>query len=111
MIDNNKILDIIERRKKMQYDDPGIIDLWEELVMVFSENEEYTINYLNNCSKEYLFWISEVFEDISENLQSEQFLHCIQNLEIKYPDLSLEYDNQYAEKSLKNTVKGSVDFI
>ena len=47
---------------------------WDEIIEVLSENEENTISYLENCNKEDLYWISEVFEDLAESLQSKERL-------------------------------------
>jgi len=101
MIDNNLVENIIEERKKMHQDDPRIIEKWNKLTQIFIQNEESTIMYLNNCKKENIEWISEIFEDISEQLKSLRFIECIEQLSNKYPDLDLEQDILYAKKSLK----------
>ena len=54
----------------------------------------------NSCCKENVDWISEIFEDISEQLQSSRFIECIEQLAIKYPDLNLEQDILYAKEVL-----------
>lgn len=101
MIDQNRVYEIIEERKKLHPDDPHIIEIWGELTSIFSENENNTIKFLTNCNKEYLVWIGEVFDEISEHLQSMRFLQCLENLNKKYPELCLEIDIMYAEKSFK----------
>ncbi len=101
MIDNSQIEKIIEERKKMHPDDPRVVEKWNELTQIFIQNEESTIAYLNSCCKENIDWISEVFEDISEQLQSFNFIECIEQLAIKYPDLDLEKDILYAKAVLK----------
>lgn len=101
MIDNNVIEKIIEERKSFRSDDFRISEKWEELTQIFARNEKETIEYLNNCSKEKIYWISEVFDDISEQLQSAGFIECIEQLAIKYPDLDLEVDIMYAKKALE----------
>ena len=101
MIDQNKVHEIIEERKRLHPDDPRIVEIWEELTIVFSKNEENTITFLNNCNEEYLIWISEIFEDISERLHSIHFLQCIEYLNEKYTKLCLGNDIFYAEKAFK----------
>lgn len=101
MIDSNEIAKIIEERKKMHPDDPHIVEKWNELTQIFIQNEESTIGYLNSCCKENIDWISEIFEDISEQLQSSKFIECIEQLAIKYPDLDLEQDILYAKEALE----------
>ena len=101
MIDNNEIEKIIEERKKMHPDDPRVVEKWNELTLVFIQNEESTIAYLNSCCKENINWISEIFEDISEQLQSSRFIECIEKLAIKYPDLNLVQDILHAKEVLE----------
>ena len=101
LIDNNEIDKIIEERKKMHPDDPRVLEKWNELTQIFIQNEESTIAYLNSCCKENIDWISEIFEDISEQLQSPRFIKCIEEIAIKYPDLNLEQDILYAKEALE----------
>lgn len=101
MIDNNEIDKIIEERKKMHPNDPRVLEKWNELTQIFIQNEESTIAYLNSCCKENIDWISEIFEDISEQLQSPRFIKCIEKIAIKYPDLNLEQDILYAKEALE----------
>lgn len=101
MIDKKEVEKLIEERKKIHPDDPSIIDKWCELTKIFVKNEEDTLIYLNNCSKEEITWISEIFEDISEQLQSWGFIKCIEQLANKYSDLDLEQDIFYAKKQMR----------
>ncbi|HDR8536067.1 TPA: hypothetical protein QC482_005963, partial [Bacillus cereus] len=55
----NKMEVILNERKKLNLnDDYGIQKSWNEIIEVLSENEGNTIRYLENCSKEELYWIS-----------------------------------------------------
>lgn len=102
MIDSEKIESLINERKMLLPDDPRIGEIWEELTQIFSQDEKLTIEYLNNCPESQLEWISEVFEDISENLQSEYFIDTLEKLQNKFTDLDLEVDISYAKEALKN---------
>ena len=79
-------------------DDMGIQKCWEDITDILSENEEDTIAYQNNCDKDELYWISEVFEDISENLQSQEFIECLRRLDVKFPELDMTKDIDLAEE-------------
>ncbi len=61
MIDNNKVKKIIDERIKMHLDDPRIVDKWNDLINIFTEDESETIEYLSNCSEYIVEWASEVF--------------------------------------------------
>lgn len=100
MIDHNKVKKIIDERIKMHPDDPRIIGKWKELTNIFTANESETIEYLNNCSEYIVEWVSEVFEDISEVLQSEKFIKCIEVLKSKFENLDLEQDILYAKEAI-----------
>ncbi|BEV38186.1 hypothetical protein ABRY75_01635 [Bacillus stercoris] len=73
----------------------------DEIIEVLSENEENTISYLENCNKEDLYWISEVFEDLAESLQSKELINCLRKLDEKYPDLEMTNDIDIAESYLE----------
>ncbi len=91
----NKILE--ERKSKHIEDSFGIEKRWNKIVEYLTRNMEDTIKYLKECSKEYLYYISEVFEDISEEVQSREFMSCLRELDKKYPDLDMTSDIDLAE--------------
>jgi hypothetical protein len=101
MINNKEVEKIIIERIEMHPDDPRIMEKWNELTQIFVRDEEDTIVYLNNCNMENINWISEIFEDISEQLQSDRFIECIDQLSIKFPELDLEQDILYAKKVME----------
>lgn len=104
----NKIEVILNKRKKLNInDDDGIQKSWDEIIEVLSEHEEHTIRYLENCNKEDLYWISEVFEDIAENLQSQQLIICLKKLDQKYPDLEMTTDINIAESYIERNREGT----
>ena len=41
-------------------DDPVILKIWDELTMLLSENVLETIDFLNDCTEEQMFYISEI---------------------------------------------------
>jgi len=98
MIDSKNIEKILTERKELHPDDPRVYEKWNSLTEIFSKNEKETINYLENCPKEQLEWICEVFEDISEQFKSEKFIISLELLDKKYPDLNLGVDIHYAKK-------------
>ncbi|MGG0731260.1 hypothetical protein [Bacillus paramycoides] len=99
----NKMEVILDKRKKLNLnDDYGIQKSWNEIIEVLSENEENTIKYLENCSKEDLYWISEVFEDIAESVQSKEFINCLRRLDKKFPELEMTKDIDIAESYIEN---------
>lgn len=54
-------------------DDYGTEQSWKDLTEILSESVDDTIRFFNDeCSDEELFWLSEVFSDVSEIVQSKQ---------------------------------------
>ena len=100
MINRDEVEKVINERKNLNPDDPRIMDRWEKLTSFFIQSEEDTIEYLNQCSLEDIYWISEVFEDISEQFKSPRFIECIEKLSEKYPELDLYWDIWYAKQRL-----------
>lgn len=56
------------------------------------------IFYLENCSEEDIYFISEVFEDVSEQLQSKEYIECLRKLDDKFPNLDMTKDIDLAEE-------------
>src|SRR5699024_10295539 len=89
----NKMNVILNKRKNLNLnDDYGIQKSWNQIIEVLVENERNTIKYLENRSKSDLYWISEVFEDIAELLQSKELTYCFSKLDEKYPELNMTND-------------------
>ncbi|WP_185627086.1 hypothetical protein [Listeria booriae] len=67
---------ILEKRKSLNInDDFGIEKCWNEMTELLSQNEMETINYLEESTEKDLYYISEIFEDVSERFQSEQIAY------------------------------------
>ncbi|ASS72390.1 hypothetical protein [Bacillus atrophaeus] len=98
----DKMKFILNKRKKLNLnDDYGIQKSWEEIIEVLSKNEENTLSYLENCNKEDLYWINEVFEDLAESLHSKELINCLRKLDEKYPDLEMTNDIDKAESYIE----------
>ncbi|WP_434779305.1 hypothetical protein [Neisseria sp. Ec49-e6-T10] len=102
MIDTDKVKRLINERQQLLPDDPRTDEIWEELTRIFSKSEDDTIYFIRNCDENELEWISEVFEDVSKNLQSHEFIQVLEQLNNKYPHLKLEMDINFAKKAIKD---------
>ncbi|MBQ4282648.1 MAG: hypothetical protein IJB96_01825 [Lachnospira sp.] len=93
-----RMMKIIEERKKKHIeDDNGIQECWKKMIDVLSVDVQQTVVYLENCTQVELYYISEVFEDISERLQSQTFIECLRKLDEKFPELKMTQDIDLAE--------------
>ncbi|WP_185347649.1 hypothetical protein [Listeria booriae] len=94
---------ILEKRKSLNInDDFGIEKCWSEMTELLSQNEMETINYLEESTEKDLYYISEIFEDVSERFQSEQFINCLRKLDKKFPELDMTQDIDIAESYIEN---------
>ena len=83
-------------------DDYGLEESWKKITAILSENVIKTIDYIyNECTDEEFFWISEVFSDVSEIVQSKEF---VQALRSRLAQVTREtYDQKsYDQKSFKS---------
>ena len=61
-------------------DDYGIEESWKNLTAILSDNIVDTINFFSKeCTDEELFWLSEVFSDISEIVQNKEFVQVLRS--------------------------------
>lgn len=98
-----RMKDILNHRENLHFNDAyGIQKSWNQIIEVLTENEKKTIRYLENCNKKDLYWISEVFEDIAEKLQSKKLISCLRELDKKFPELEMTNDIDIAESFTEN---------
>ena len=59
-------------------DDYGIEASWKRLTEILSENISDTLFFFETeCTDEELFWLSEVFDDVSKIVQSKRFIQVL----------------------------------
>ena len=75
---------ISERKSKNIEDDYGIQNCWNKMIDILSKDINETVAYLEN-----FYFISEVFEDVSEQLQSKEYIECLRKLDDKFPNLDM----------------------
>ncbi len=97
-MDISKLNYWLNKRKNTNDNDSfSIYDCWNNITEILSQNEEDTILYLKNCNKENLYFISEVFDDISKNLKSKNLIYVLEELNQKYPELNMKADIEFAK--------------
>ena len=61
-------------------DDYGTEKCWKEETEILSENISETINFFKNqCTDEEFYWLSSVFLDVSEIVQSKLFVQTLRS--------------------------------
>lgn len=93
-----KVRAVLGTRALLDDNDPRIEQKWEELIVLLSEDENLTLNFLQVCTKTELSFLSEIFEEVAYNLQSKKYIELLYTLDRRYPDLNLKRSIQIAEE-------------
>lgn len=101
-----KFEELILKRISLELnDDFALMEIWKEEVHLISENIEAAIDYiLNNCSDDYFYWMSEVFEDIVKATQSIEFIDAIKKRQENMTD------KEYAD-DVKKEIEYSLNYL
>ena len=78
-------------------------------IELFSRNLQDTVNFLDHeCTAQQLIWMSEVFDEVSTNLKSWEFIDALDRAADRFPEACSEYNIRnsigYAEGALPETV-------
>ncbi len=73
---------------------------WNLLIDILSKDEDQTIEVINQLDETEIAYLSEVFEDISENLQSEKYINCLKSIGKKYTNIPIASSIKTAEELL-----------
>ncbi len=91
----NTVKNIINKRVKLHEEDY----YRNELIEILSKDELLTIDILNQLDDEEISYVSEVFEEIADNLNSVNYIDCLEKIYIKYPHLLLKYAIEAAKNN------------
>ena len=87
----NEVKDVLKKRMNSNdEDDFTIYKYRDKLVELLSKNEEETIKVLCELNEKEVSYVSEVFEEIAEKLQSCNYINILWKLERKFPNLNLK---------------------
>jgi hypothetical protein len=79
---------------------PPLDEYWGEIVEVLSQDFDTTKELLLKCTPTEVNRMGGYFEDVSERLQSQEFIDLLRELQHKYPDIDMEMDIQWAIDAL-----------
>lgn len=83
----NKLKELITKEKNIDVDssDHFFPIIFAEKLAILNENLEETMAFLDTCTEEEFYWISNAFEDISEKYKSHEFIECIKRNMLRFP--------------------------
>ena len=71
----------------------------QKLLSIMKNSLSDMIDYLKDCSSESFYWISELFEDLSEHFKSQELIECMEKNAIR-TGVNCSIDIEYAKKVL-----------
>lgn len=89
---------ILVERQKLHPNDPAIQNYWDKLSTHLGKNEKQTVAYMNQCNKDEILLLSEIFEDIALNLKSSKFIDTLKGYQTKFKDIDLQSSIDIADK-------------
>lgn len=100
-----RLLELVEKNKIIYFEDDGAQKaIWDEMVSILSVNINETIEYLNSASKDEIYYISSVYDDLSEIFQSNELITCME-INAQRTGVDCAVDIEYAKKALNHSSK------
>ena len=100
-MNTNKLKELIKEREQIDAQNDVLTEQnHNEQFELLSENLHETMDFLNICSSEEIYWLSELFERLSEHFKSQELIDCMES-NAKRTGVDCAIDIEYAKKALK----------
>ena len=87
-----EIIKLRQTEEELPWDDMKSI---QATIQLFTASLQETIDFLDHdCTADQFSWMSEVFDEISEKLQSWEFIDALRRTAAKYPEETRKYNVQ-----------------
>ena len=97
----SKLKDLIKEREQIDAQNDVLTEQnHNEQFELLSDNLQETMDFLNICSSEEIYWVSELFERLSEHFKSQELIDCMES-NAKRTGVDCAIDIEYAKKALK----------
>lgn len=84
MVNKEKFFELLEDRKKANFNDPFIEEkYWIPMIKALGNDESEIIAFINSLDNKTASWVSEIYEEVVEKFPSdemEKVFHRINNL-------------------------------
>jgi len=85
-----EIIKLRQTEEELPWDDMKSI---QATIQLFTASLQETIDFLDHdCTADQFSWMSEVFDEISEKLQSWEFIDALRRTAAKYPEETRKYN-------------------
>lgn len=99
-MNTKKIKQLIEERDRIDPQNDILAEENQKKVFdILKVNLNDTIEYLDNCTSRELFWVSELFDDLSEYFKSKELIECMER-NSKRTGIDCKLDIYYAKEAL-----------
>ena len=100
-MNTNKLKELIKEREQIDAQNDVLTEQnHNEQFELLSDNLLETMDFLNICSSEEIYWVSELFERLSEHFKSQELIDCMES-NAKRTGVDCAIDIEYAKKALK----------
>lgn len=93
-MNNEKLKQLIAMGYKNWEETPEDDSLWTDIThQIFNElaqNLEDAIVYINSCSEKELYFVSQVFEELSKHFNSQKLIDCVENNVTRFQNKTLQ---------------------
>lgn len=83
----------------------GLERCWEKETELLARDIPETIAFLDSCSAEEFVLISEVFDDVTECVQSHELIGCLYRVADKFPEETEKYNIIYCIRSAEELLE------
>ncbi len=85
----SKLREIIRMEKSLTEETVGLFDsVFKQKLEILCEDLDQTIAFLDECTQDEFYWVSNSFEDLSEFFKSERLIECLTRNQARFPDIS-----------------------
>lgn len=63
LLDVSHIKKLLKERSELELNNPKLYDYWAAFTELLSRDIDQTIEFLDRCAEDEIYWLSEVFED------------------------------------------------
>ena len=100
-MNTSKLKELIKEREQIDAQNDVLTEQnHNEQFELLSDNLLETMDFLNICSSEEIYWVSELFERLSEHFKSQELIDCMES-NAKRTGVDCAIDIEYAKKALK----------
>ena len=100
LMNTSKLKELIKEREQIDAQNDVLTEQnHNEQFELLSDNLQETMDFLNTCSPEELYWVSELFEKLSEHFKSQELIDCME-CNAKRTGVDCAMDIEYAKEAL-----------